>query len=89
MTSLSPEQIEALAEAVSEKSLANFLKLFGTDPNNLDHISALQADFGYLRKARQGSEDAMLIAKRTALGVFITSILALLLAGFKQWIFGG
>lgn len=89
MSDLSSEQIEALAEKVAEKNLANFLKLFGADPANINHIRDLQLDFIYMRKARIGSEEAMLLAKRTAIGVFITSALALLAAGFKQWLFGG
>ena len=63
--------------------------LLHVDMEEKSSIREFHHDLEHLRTHRIGTQDAVKIAKKTAIGVVITGFLAVLASGFKQWFMGG
>ena len=75
---------QTIREAVRE-GIDDALTKYGID---IDNPNSMQSDMVYLRKSRTGSEELTKWAKRSAITVAISSLLAALWSAIKQAING-
>ena len=55
----------------------------GLDVSSPEEIVRRQADFAYLRKAREGADDLRRIARRSAVGIALSALAYALWVGLK------
>lgn len=78
-THLTPEEVNI----VVDKAVRRTLITLGIDISTADKMLQAQADFGYLRKQRLGSEEVAKWAKRTMVGAAVSGMIYAILAGIK------
>lgn len=74
--------VKAAAEDAGRAAAKETLTALGVD---VDNPLEMQADFGWVRKSRVGSEDLRKWAKRSAMGIAVTAIAYGLWELAKAW----
>ncbi len=79
---MTDEQIRRVVRQTVRETLIEL----GLDVSSPDEIVRRQADFAYLRKAREGAEDLRRIARRSAVGIALSALAYALWVGFKAMV---
>jgi hypothetical protein len=86
---MSPDDIEAIADRAATKAVREVLLSMGVALSNDADVVKMQKDFQHLRETREGKDELVKKGKLTLMGIFVASVIAVLLKGFWAYIATG
>lgn len=86
---MSPDEIEVIATRAASKAVRDVLLSMGIAFADDGDVVKMQQDFRYLRETREGKDELIKKGKLTLVGLFVASVLAVLLKGFWAYIASG
>ncbi|HEX7048604.1 MAG TPA: hypothetical protein VF188_00195 [Longimicrobiales bacterium] len=77
------DDTDLIAQKAARQAVEEIFGVLGVDIHDPAERSKLIADFAYLRKSREGSEEVVRIIRRTAIGIAVSAALWVLWMGVR------